>query len=184
VTVNQTPIIWFTGMSGSGKSTLSACVKQELTEQGLTVCIIDGDTVRESYQQKLGFSRDEVMQNNLHIASLCQKVRLDFDVILVPVISPYQEVRRKVRKLLGPNFHLIYLKTTLDNLKKRDTKGLYALADCGVIKDLIGYSKETPYEVPGRAELVIDTSIQETISKATVSLFDYIEFHIERTSSD
>jgi adenylylsulfate kinase-like enzyme len=60
-------------MSGSGKSKLSSAVKQELTEQGLTVCIIDGDTVRESYQQKLGLSRAEVMQNNLHITSLCQE---------------------------------------------------------------------------------------------------------------
>ena len=93
MTATQTPIIWFTGMSGSGKSTLSAGVKQELTAQGLTVCIIDGDTVRESYQQKLGFSREEVMQNNLHIATLCQKVRSDFDVILVPVISPFALVR-------------------------------------------------------------------------------------------
>jgi adenylylsulfate kinase-like enzyme len=89
VTVNQTRIIWFTGMSGSGKSTFSVGVKQELTAQGLTVCIIDGDTVREGYQQKLGFSREEVMQNNLHIASLCQKVRADYNVILVPVISPF-----------------------------------------------------------------------------------------------
>ena len=93
MTENQTPIIWFTGMSGSGKTTLSSAVKQELTAQGLTVCIIDGDTVRESYQQKLGFSRAEVMQNNLHIGSLCQKVRADFDVILVPVISPFALVR-------------------------------------------------------------------------------------------
>ena len=115
-------------MSGSGKSTLSSAVKQELTAQGLTVCIIDGDTVRDSYQQKLGFSRAEVMQNNLHIASLCQKVRSDYDVILVPVISPYQAVRSKVRQLLGPNFHLVYLKTDLNSLKARDPKGLYQAA--------------------------------------------------------
>ena len=88
-------------MSGSGKTTLSAGIKQELTERDFTVCIIDGDTVRESYQQKLGFSRAEVMQNNLHIASLCQKVRADYDVILVPVISPFALVRQKVRNLLA-----------------------------------------------------------------------------------
>ena len=67
MTINKTPIIWLTGMSGSGKSTLSSAVKQKLTAQGLTVCIIDGDTVRDSYHRKLGFSRKDVLTNNLNL---------------------------------------------------------------------------------------------------------------------
>ena len=174
MTINKTPIIWFTGMSGSGKSTLSSAVKQELTAQGLTVCIIDGDTVRDSYQQKLGFSRAEVMQNNLHIASLCQKVRSDYDVILVPVISPYQAVRSKVRQLLGPNFHLVYLKTDLNSLKARDPKGLYQAADDGKITNLIGYSKTTPYEQPDDAELILDTGNHLTVTDAKAKILEYL----------
>ena len=175
MTVKNAPIFWFTGMSGSGKSTLSAGVKQELTAQGLTVCIIDGDTVRESYKQKLGFSRDEVMQNNLHIASLCQKVRSDYNVILVPVISPYAAIRKKVRKLLAPNFHLIYLKTDLNSLKARDPKGLYQAADDGIITNLIGYSKTTPYEQPDDAELILDTGSQSTTADSVAKLIKYIQ---------
>ena len=175
MTENQTPIIWFTGMSGSGKTTLSSAVKQELTAQGLTVCIIDGDTVRESYQQKLGFSRAEVMQNNLHIATLCQKVRSDFDVILVPVISPFALVRQKVRKLLAPNFHLVYLKTDLNSLKARDPKGLYQAADDGIITNLIGYSKTTPYEQPDDAQLILDTGSRFTTAECKGKLLEYIQ---------
>ena len=175
MTVNQIPIIWFTGMSGSGKSKLSSAAKQELTEQGLTVCIIDGDTVRESYQQKLGFSREEVMQNNLHIATLCQKVRSDFDVILVPVISPFAAIRQKVRELLVPNFHLVYLKTDLNCLKARDPKGLYQAADDGIITNLIGYSKTTPYEQPDDAELILDTGSQSTTADSVAKLIKYIQ---------
>jgi len=70
---------------------------------------------------------------------------------------------------------LVYLTTTLDNLKKRDTKGLYALADSGVIKDLIGFSKETPYEVPDDAEITIDTTSSETIKESISVLVNYIE---------
>jgi len=175
VTVDNTPIIWFTGMSGSGKTTLSSAVKQELTAQGLTVCIIDGDTVRDSYKQRLGFSRAEVMQNNLHIASLCQKVRADYNVILVPVISPFALVRQKVRNLLAPNFHLIYLKTDLNSLKGRDPKGLYKAADDGIITNLIGYSKTTPYEQPDDAELILDTGNQYTTTESVVKLIKYIQ---------
>ena len=177
MTVNKTPIIWFTGMSGSGKSTLSIELKKQLQDKGYSVQIIDGDTVRDNYTSKLGFGRQDVLTNNLNIAQKCLELRNPCDVILVPVISPYQEVRSKVRKLLNPNFHLIYLTTTLDNLKKRDTKGLYALADSGVIKDLIGFSKETPYEAPDDAELTIDTTDRDTIMGSTIQLVNYIENH-------
>ena len=162
-------------MSGSGKTTLSAGIKQELTERDFTVCIIDGDTVRESYQQKLGFSRAEVMQNNLHIASLCQKVRADYDVILVPVISPFALVRQKVRNLLAPNFHLVYLKTDLNCLKARDPKGLYQAADDGIITNLIGYSNTTPYEQPDDVELILDTGNQFTTAESVAKLINYIQ---------
>ena len=175
VTVNNTPIIWFTGMSGAGKSTLSVQLKMQLQDKGYRVQIIDGDAIRNNYTTKLGFSRKDVMANNLNIAQKCLESRRHCDVILVPVISPYQEVRSVLRQLLHPNFHLVYLTTTLDNLKKRDTKGLYALADSGVIKDLIGFSKETPYEVPDDAELTIDTTSSETIKESISVLVNYIE---------
>jgi len=175
VTVNKTPIIWFTGMSGSGKSTLSIELKKVLQNNSYSVQIIDGDTIRDNYTSKLGFGRQDVLTNNLNIAQKCLELRNTCDVILVPVISPYEEVRREVRKRLGPNFHLIYLTTTLDNLKKRDTKGLYAQADRGIIKDLIGYSSTTPYEEPEDADLIIETTNQNTINQSIAQLFNYIK---------
>ena len=166
-------------MSGSGKSTLSTELKKQLQNNGYSVQIIDGDTIRDNYTSKLGFGRQDVLTNNLSIAQKCLELRNTCDVILVPVISPYEEVRREVRKRSGPNFHLIYLTTTLDNLRNRDTKGLYALADSGVIKDLIGFSKETPYEAPDDAELTMDTTEQKTITTSITQLVNYIENHGE-----
>jgi adenylylsulfate kinase len=172
--VNDTPIIWFTGMSGSGKSTLSVELTKRLQNKGYKVQIIDGDTIRDNYTTKLGFSRQDVLTNNLNIAQKCLELRNNCDVILVPVISPYQKARTAVRKLLTPNFHLIYLKATLDSLKERDPKGLYALADRGDMTDLIGYSQTTPYEVPDNAALTLETSNQNTLCESTLKLFDYV----------
>ena len=76
------------------------------------------------------------MKNNLRIASLCNKLRKEYDFILVPVISPYDQVRTQVRLMLEPNFYLVYLKVDIETLKKRDTKGLYSAADKGLISDL------------------------------------------------
>ena len=168
------PIIWFTRMSGSGKSTLSVKLTKRLQNKGYKVQIIDGDIIRDNYTTKLGFSRQDVLTNNLNIAQKCLELGNNCDFILVPVISPYQTVRIAVRKLLTPNFHLIYLKATLDSLKERDPKGLYALADRGDMTDLIGYSQTTPYEVPDNAALTLETSNQNTLCESTLKLFDYV----------
>ena len=84
MTVNKTPIIWFTGMSGSGKSTLSIELKKRLQDKGYRVQIIDGDTIRDSYTTQLGFGRKDVLTNNLNIAQKCLDLRSNCDVMLVP----------------------------------------------------------------------------------------------------
>ena len=76
-------------MSGAGKSTLSVQLKMQLQDKGYRVQIIDGDAIRNNYTTKLGFSRKDVMANNLNIAQKCLESRRHCDVILVPVISPY-----------------------------------------------------------------------------------------------
>ena len=112
--------------------------------------------------------------NNTRIAVLCEEQRKKYDFVLVPVISPYEEVRRKVRKILEPNFHLIYLKTDISSLKSRDPKGLYAAADRGDIKDLIGYSDVNSYDEPVNPELVVSTSIDKTVKYSFDKIINYI----------
>ncbi len=170
--------MWLTGMSGSGKTTLSSEVKIILQKQCYTVRIVDGDDVRNNYKKKLRFNRSDVMTNNMYIAQKCQDLRAECDVILAPVISPYNKARIKVRALLRPNFHLIYLKTNIDSLIARDPKGLYKSADDGLIKDLIGYSKTTPYEQPDDAELTIETNDENTIDASRMQLLRYINTYI------
>jgi len=149
-------VIWISGMSGSGKSTLANYVKDVYQNKGFRVRIIDGDDVRDNDNEKLNFSRKDVEFNNLRIARLCLELKeKDFNLILVPVISPYDDVRKKTRSLLDPYYNLIYLETSIDILKKRDTKGLYKKAKEGLIKGLTGV--DDPYEIPENADLIIDT---------------------------
>ncbi len=161
-------------MSGAGKSTLSTEIKLFLTKKQFKVHVIDGDEIRGKDAVKLGFGFDDVLMNNLRIATLCKKLKKQFDVVVVPVISPYDVVRRKVRKILEPNFHLIYLKCDIDSLRIRDPKGLYASVDKGLIDDMIGYSDHNPYEEPCNAEIVIDTGNSTNIDQSRAELFDYI----------
>jgi len=126
--------------------------------------------------EKLGFGRKDVEVNNLRIAKLCLESKdSEFDLILVPVISPYDEVRKRTRSLLEPYYHLVYVETDIDSLKKRDTKGLYKAADQGLINDLIGYSEINPYDKPSDADFVINTNNNTLLNDSKQSLLRFVK---------
>ena len=167
-------IIWLTGMSGSGKTTHSNYLGSYFKKHGYSVKVLDGDAIRQNNNKQLGFSYKDVQTNNLRIASLCIEYRNECDILIVPVISPYDKIRKEVRNLLSPMFHLIFLKAGIESLRSRDTKGLYAAADRGEITDLIGYSKCNPYEIPTDAEIVINTGVGSTLEESRQILSEYI----------
>ena len=169
-------IVWLTGISGSGKSTLAEYIKDTYQKEGYSVRIIDGDDIRDRDVEKLGFGRKDVEVNNLRIAKLCLESKDNgFDLILVPVISPYDEVRKRTRSLLEPYYHLVYVETDIDSLKKRDTKGLYKAADQGLINDLIGYSEINPYDKPSDADFVINTNNNTLLNDSKQSLLGFVK---------
>jgi bifunctional enzyme CysN/CysC len=53
-------------------------------------------------------------------------------------------------------FFEIFVDTPLSEAEKRDTKGLYAKARAGELKNFTGI--DSPYEAPERAEIHIDTT--------------------------
>ena len=169
-------IVWLTGMSGSGKSTLAEYIKDTYQKEGYSVRIIDGDDIRDRDVEKLGFGRKDVEVNNLRIAKLCLESKdSGFNLILVPVISPYDEVRKRTRSLLEPYYHLVYVEADIDSLKKRDTKSLYKAADQGLINDLIGYSEINPYDEPSDADFVINTNNGTSLDDSKKLLLDFIK---------
>jgi len=167
-------IFWCTGMSGSGKSTLAEHAKVKLERLGFTVLILDGDVVREKYNVQLGFDRKDVEKNNLYVVKLCQKERCNYDVIIVPIISPINTVRSTIRRLLSPSYHLVYIYSDVDTLKKRDTKGLYKKAESGEITDLIGCSKSNPYDIPKDYDFMIDTGKQSDIAQSKQAFSKFV----------
>ena len=145
-------VIWFTGLSGSGKTTLAESLLSKLKNENLSVTLIDGDRVRDSRKKKLGFSRSDIEQNGFYV--------------LVAVITPFETVRREARKRLGPNYFEVFVSTSLDICKSRDTKGLYRKAELGEIENLIGVSATVPFEPPNTPDLAIDTH-QMTVEEGT-----------------
>ncbi len=161
-------IIWFTGLSGSGKSTLSDYLKKALEATDFSVLQVDGDVVRQKEGKHDKFSREDIIENNLGIISYCKTIQKDYDFLIVAVISPYQETRDKARETFGKDYMEIFLNSPVDVLAKNDVKGLYEKARKGEIKNMIGFSPDSPYETPTDADLEIATdevSISESIDK-------------------
>ena len=153
---HRSAILWFTGLSGAGKSTLANAVNIALFERGLSVYVLDGDNVRHGLCKDLGFSDSDREENIRRIGEVA-KLFLDAGVIvLTAFVSPFRADRDKARGLvIAGDFIEIHCAADLSICEERDTKGLYAKARAGEIKEFTGIS--SPYEAPEHPELSINT---------------------------
>jgi sulfate adenylyltransferase len=151
--------LFFTGLSGAGKSTLARIMRAKLIENGQRpVTLLDGDVVRQNLSSELGFSKVHRDLNIRRIGFVANEICKNGGVAICASIAPYRATRREIRGLIEQQgvFVEIYLSTPLAVCEERDPKGLYFKARAGEILQFTGVSD--PYELPERAELVIDTS--------------------------
>lgn len=150
-------IIWFTGLSGSGKSALAHAVEEQLHLAGCLTRVLDGDNLRHGLCADLGFSPADRTEN-IRRAGETANLFMDIGaIVLAAFISPLEHDRARVRASVAPgDFLEIHCACPLAVCEERDIKGLYKRARAGEIAEFTGIS--APYETPGAAELVIDTS--------------------------
>jgi len=169
-------VLWFTGLSGSGKSTIAAGVSKKLRKKNYSVKILDGDEIRNSIHVNLGFSRDDILKNNKNIAIICKEIMYDYDIILVPIISPFKNSRHSAKKIIGNSFIEVYIKSDLKTVIKRDVKGLYKKALKGEIDNFIGINPVVPYEPPENPDIILDTK-KETAKECVQRLYSYLDIN-------
>jgi adenylylsulfate kinase len=169
---HRSAILWFTGLSGAGKSTLANAVNSALFEQGLASYVLDGDNVRHGLCNDLGFS-DAAREENIRRIGEVAKLFLDAGVVvLTAFVSPFRADRERARALVSAgDFIEIHCAADLEVCEGRDTKGLYAKARAGAIKEFTGIS--SPYEQPEAPELRIDTGGQ-SLEGCVQEVVDYL----------
>jgi adenylylsulfate kinase len=170
---HRSAIVWFTGLSGAGKSTLANAVNSALFEQGLACYVLDGDNVRHGLCRDLGFS-DADREENIRRIGEVAKLFLDAGVVvLTAFVSPFRADRDRARALVeAGDFIEIHCAADLGVCEQRDTKGLYAKARAGEIKEFTGIS--SPYEEPEQPELRIDTGSQD-LEGCVQQVLSYLE---------
>jgi sulfate adenylyltransferase/3'-phosphoadenosine 5'-phosphosulfate synthase len=150
-------VVWLTGLSGAGKSTIAELLSAELAERGRHAEVLDGDEVRTHLSKGLGFSKEDRDTNIRRIGYVARVVARSGGAAITAAISPYREARDEVRAQT-PNFIEVYVRCSLDELVRRDVKGLYQRALAGEIANFTGVND--PYEPPLRPEIVVDSETQ------------------------
>ena len=151
-------IIGVTGLPSSGKSNLSVLLEKELRKVDRHVEVLDGDVVRTNLSKGLGFSREDRNTNLKRIAFVCHLLTRNGTFAISAAISPYRDVRREVRQMIG-QFVEVFVNCPLEECIRRDVKGLYKKALAGEVETFTGVSD--PYEEPENADVIVNTDKEE-----------------------
>jgi bifunctional enzyme CysN/CysC len=159
-------LIWLTGLSGAGKSTIAVNLEKQLFDTDHAVMLLDGDSVRRGLCADLGFSDADRRENNRRVSELGALLANQGLIVIAAFISPFRAQRDTARELAGETpFMEVLVDCSLEVCKSRDSKGLYAKAEAGEIKQFTGI--DSPYERPLKPELLLDTeslSVDECVS--------------------
>lgn len=168
-------VIWFTGLSGAGKSTLATRLRQELLDRDRRVEVLDGDEVRTNLSKGLGFSKEDRDTNIRRIGYVARLLGRNGVGAITAAISPYRAVRDEVRALVegdGVSFIEVYASCSIEELTRRDVKGLYERALRGELPNFTGVSD--PYEAPLSPEVTIHSD-QEDEDTSLDRILAYLE---------
>ena len=146
-------VFWITGLSGAGKSTLGRELTSRLRAAGRPVTFLDGDTLRSVIAEDLGHTAEDRRRSAMRNARLCRLLAEQGVDVVCATISLFHEVQRWNRKNI-PGYREIYLRVPIDELRRRDSKGIYAGAQRGDARDVVGL--DVPAEAPETPDLVLD----------------------------
>jgi adenylyl-sulfate kinase len=164
--------LWFTGLSGAGKSTLAERVRDTLVARDERVEILDGDEVRQNLSKGLGFSKEDRDTNIRRIGYVARLLSRNGVVAIAAAISPYRAVRDEVRRAHEAPFVEVFVDCSIDELVRRDRKGLYAKALKGELQNFTGVSD--PYEPPLSPDIAVHSD-REGVEQSLSTIIGWLE---------
>ncbi|KRT70699.1 MAG: adenylyl-sulfate kinase, adenylylsulfate kinase [candidate division NC10 bacterium CSP1-5] len=144
--------VWITGLPASGKSTVAAALKREIEARGVTVAILESDSLRQVFTPHPLYTEEE---RDVFYGAMVYVGRL-LTEHEVPVIFDATGNRRKYRERARqqiPRFVEVYVDCPLDVCVARDPKGIYRRAREGAAATVPGF--QAMYEPPENPEIVV-----------------------------
>ena len=146
--------IWITGLHGSGKNELAFTLEKKLFDNGATVVLLDGSSVRPGLSRELDYSPADRAEHLRRAAHVCRLLNQQGIITICSFISPDASIREQVKEIIGEeNFYLVFMDAPLD-FCKRNKPDLYKKAESGQTEYLPGY--DIKFENPDNYDLIFD----------------------------
>ena len=160
-------VIWIIGLSGSGKTTIANLLFKKLKKKYSNIVHLDGDVVRQIYDDKIGYSIADRKKNAQRLSKMTKFLSDQKIHVIGSVLSNFPEWQQWNKKNIK-NYYQVYLKVSLEKLVKRDKKNIYKKALQGKKNNVVGV--DIKFKEPLNSNLVIDNnkdrkSFSETVNK-------------------
>ncbi len=166
-------VIWITGLSGAGKTPRAGEVACRLRQAGKAVVVLDGDELREVFGAAAATPQNHGRQGRLALAMqyahLCRVIAAQGLTVVIATISLFKEVHTWNRANL-PGYFEVYLKVPLEELRRRDPKGIYRRFDAGEVSDVAGL--DLAIDEPEAADWVADFSPERSLAFLAAELLN------------
>lgn len=156
-------VIWVTGLAEAGKSTVARELVRQLRQRGHQPILLDGNEVRAALDMTSSYDRMGRIKAAMIYARLCNMLARKGHLVVIATISLFHEVQRWNRQY-QPNYIEVLLDVPFNELKRRDTKGLYSRYDSG---DIVGVGQSA--EFPLAPDLVV-ANYGEVDSKSAAAM--------------
>jgi len=162
-------VIWITGISGAGKSTLCNEIYRQLKPGVPELVLLDGDVVRAAFGNDLGYREADRKVQIKRIQNIAKMLSDQGLVVLVAALYAHPELLAWNRRHIGDYFE-VYLKASLDTVRRRDPKGLYAAAAAGTMPHVVGV--DIPWHAPDSPDMVVDMNQPDSIETIAARVLD------------
>ena len=158
-------VYWITGLSGAGKTTIGKLFYHKM-KQVFPNTVLDGDVMRKVFCSDLGYTESERREAAMRYARLCDMLQRQGLNVVCCTISMFDAVREWNRKHIVC-YREIYIKVSMDQLQKRDQKGLYSGNTEEKEKEVMGLHID--FEEPKSPDLILendgDATPEEQVDK-------------------
>ena len=169
-------VVWVTGLSGAGKSVLATSLVARLRMVDVEILLLDGDELREIFGASSGniqdYGREKRMALAMQYAYLCNILAKQGFTVVIATISLFKEVHAWNRENLQGYFE-VYLRVPLEELRRRDPKGIYRRFDAGEIKDVTGL--DLPIDEPNSPDWVLEFLPGQSLEESANELLNQMK---------